>query len=110
MRVAQMVHPRQQRPAVGLAVRLHAADREAGELAPVVGALAADEARARTLAAQALPGERDLERGIDRLRAGVGEEHVAHAARRKRRYALREAERKRMADGERRRVVELGRL
>jgi hypothetical protein len=32
----------------------------------VIAALAADEARARALAARAMPGERDLERGVDR--------------------------------------------
>ena len=59
-----------------------AADRDAAEADAVIAALAADQPRARRPSPlRAVIGERDLERGVDRLRAGVGEEHVVEAAR-----------------------------
>ena len=57
-----------------------------------------------------LIGERDLQRGVDRLRAGIAEEHMIEIARRERRDAARQLERLRMRELERRRVVELGGL
>ena len=78
VRVRQVVHARQLR-AEELAVVDHAAHGDAAEAHAVVAALAADEARARALAAHAVVGERDLERGVHRLRARVGEEHVVEA-------------------------------
>ena len=63
-----------------LAVAGDAADGDAAEADAVIAALAADQALARALAADAVIGERDLERGIDRLRAGVGEEHMVEIA------------------------------
>ncbi len=64
-----------------LAVVDHAADGDAAEADAVVAALAADEAGARAFAAHAVVGERDLQRGVHRLRAGVGEEHVVEPVR-----------------------------
>ena len=87
-----------------------AADRNAAEADAVIAALAADQARARAFAADVVIGERDLERGVDRLRAGIAEEHVVEVARRQRRDAARQLERLGMGELERRRVVELGRL
>src|SRR5262249_17756547 len=46
-----------------------AADRDSAEADAVIAALAADQARARALAADIVIGKRDLERGVDRLRA-----------------------------------------
>ena len=48
----------------------------------VVAALAPDEAEAMPLAARAVIGERDLERGVDRFGARVGEEHPRQPRRR----------------------------
>ena len=87
-----------------------AADRDAAEADAVIAALAADQARARAFAAHIVIGERDLERGVDRLRAGIAEEHVVEIAGRQRGDAARELERLGMGELERRRVVELGRL
>src|SRR6202043_3051044 len=87
-----------------------AADRDAAEADPVIAALAADQAGAGALAAHIMVGERDLERGIDRLRAGIGEEHVVEIARRERRDAARQREGVGVGELERRRVVELRRL
>ena len=55
-------------------------------------------------------GERDLERGIDRLRAGIAEEHAVEIAGRQRRDAARQLERFRVGKLERRRVIEFGGL
>ena len=90
-----------------LAVADDAADRDAAEADAVIAALAADEARARALALRAVIGERDLERGVDRLRARVAEEHVVEVARRERGEPLGELEGLRMAHLEGRRVVHL---
>ncbi len=108
--MAQVVDVRQERPGVGLAVRRHAADRHPGDIDAVVGALAADEAGAGAFAAQAMVGKRDLERGVDRLRPRVGEEHPPHARGRDPRNALGETERQRMAERERGGEIELARL
>ena len=78
--VRQVIHAGQQ-AAEDLAVGDDAADRDAAEADAVIAALAADQPRARALAASAVVGERDLQRGIDRLGAGVGEEDVVEVAR-----------------------------
>ena len=78
--VADVIDAGQQR-AEQLAVADDAADRDAAEIDAVIAALAADQAEARALPDGALIGERDLERGLDRLRAGVGEEDVVDAGR-----------------------------
>jgi hypothetical protein len=74
--VRQVIHARQQVGRPNLAVRRDAADGDAAESHPMVAALTPDEARARSLATHALVGERDLQRGIHRLRSRIGEEHV----------------------------------
>ena len=79
--VRQVVDAGQQR-AEELAVVDDAADRDAAEADAVIAALAADEARALPLARHVPVGERDLERGVDRLGAGVAEEDVVEVARR----------------------------
>src|SRR5579883_3354280 len=81
MGVRQMIDTRQERSGPHLAVAGDAADRDAPESHAMVGALPADEPRARRLAPRPMIGERDLERGVDRLRAGVGEEHAIEARR-----------------------------
>ena len=93
-----------------LAVGDDAADRDAAEADAVIAALAADQPHARGVAAHVVIGERDLERGIDRLRAGIAEEHMIEIAGRQRRDAARQLEGLRMAELEGRRVVEFGRL
>src|SRR5262245_40998135 len=57
-----------------------AADRDAAEADAVIAALAPDQAGARALAAHVVIGERDLERGVDRLRAGIAKEHLIQGA------------------------------
>jgi hypothetical protein len=90
-----------------LAVVHHAADRDAAEAHAVVAALAADEARARALATDAVVGERDLERGVHRLGARVGEEHVVEPVGQPLDDLVRQLERSWVAHLERRRVVHL---
>ena len=89
-----------------LAVRRDAAHRDAAEAHAVVAALAADQARARAFAAHAVVGERDLQRRVDRLGAGVGEEHVIEALGRDLHQLIGECERARVRHLERRRVVQ----
>ena len=60
----------------GLAVPDHAGEGDAADVDAVVGALAGDEAQALALAAGAVVGHDHLQRGVDRLGAGVGEEDV----------------------------------
>ena len=93
VRVRQVIDARQHR-AEELAVVDHAADRDAAEADAVVAALAADQAGARAFAAHAVIGERDLERGVDRLGARVREEHVVEALRRDLGERVRELERR----------------
>ncbi len=93
-----------------LAVADDAADRDAAEADAVIAALAADQPHARGVAAHVVIGERDLERGVDRLRAGIAEEHVIEIAGRERGDAARQFERLGMRELEGRRVVEFGRL
>jgi len=73
--MAQVIDAGQQRTEV-LAVVDHAADRDAAEADAVVAALAPDQARTRSLPAHTMPGERDLERRVHGLRAGIREEHM----------------------------------
>jgi hypothetical protein len=63
-----MIDPGQERPEE-FAIVDNAADGNAAEADAVIAALPADQARARALATHVVVGERDLERGIDRLRA-----------------------------------------
>ena len=105
----QMIDAGEQR-AEQLAVVDDAADRDAAEADAVIAALAADQPHARGLAAHVVKRQRDLERGVDRLRAGIAEEHMIEIAGRQRGDAARQLERLRVRELERRRVVELGRL
>jgi len=47
----------------------------------VITTLTADQDGALSLAACAMVGERDLERGIDRFGAGIGKKHMIEIAR-----------------------------
>ena len=105
----QVIDAGQQR-AEEFAVVDDAADRDAAEADTVVAALAPDQAGAPAFAAHVVVGERDLERGVDRLRARIAEEHVIEIGGRKRGDAARELERLGMGKLEGRRIVELGRL
>ena len=107
--VRQMIDAAQ-RGAEHLAVRHDPAHRNAAEADAVIAALAPDQAHARGLAAHVVVGERDLERGVDRLRARIAEEHVIEIAGRERRDAARELERLRVRELERRRIIEFGGL
>ena len=104
-----MVDAGQQR-AEELAVVDHAADRNAAEADAVIAALAADQALARALPAHVVIGERDLERRVAGLGAGIAVEHVIEIARREIGQARRELERQRMGELEGRREIELRRL
>ena len=75
--VAQVVGARQGQE--GAAVVDQAAHRDAAEADPVIALLAADQPGALALAAGAVVGERDLQRRVHRLRAGVGEEDPVEA-------------------------------
>ena len=105
----QVVDTGEQR-AEEFAVVDNAADRNAAEADAVIAALAADQARARAFAAHIVVGERDLERGVDRLRARIAEKHPVEIGRRQRRDPARQLERLGMRKVERRRVVEFRRL
>src|SRR3954452_6602635 len=107
--VRQMVDSGQQR-AEQFPVVDDAADRNAAEADAVIAALATDQPGARALAAHVMIGEGDLERGVDRLRAGVAEEHVVEIARREGSDAARQFESFRMRELEGRRVIQFGRL
>ena len=100
-----MVDAGQQR-AEHLAVADDAADGGAAKADAVIAALAADQADAAALAVDLVIGERDLERGVGRLRAGIAEEHVVEACGRQFRDAAGEFEGLRDAELERRRIVE----
>ena len=105
----QMIDAGEQRAEL-LAVGNDAADRDAAEADAVIAALAADQPHPRRIVAHVMEGERDLERGVDRLRAGIAEEHVIEIARRERGDAARQLERLGVRKLEGRRVVEFGRL
>ena len=107
--VADMVDARQM-GRKRAAVVDHAADRHAAEADAVIAALAADQAGAGRLAGGAMIGERDLQRGIDRLGARVGEEDAVEALRRDLGEPLGEIERQGMAHLERWREVEVHQL
>src|ERR1019366_3181298 len=105
----QMIDAGEQR-AAQLAVPDDAADRDAAEADAVITALAANQPHARGVAAHIVKRQCDLERAVDRLRAGIAEEHMIEVAGGERGDAARQLERLGVRKLERRRVVELGRL
>ena len=105
----QMIDTGEQRAEL-FAVVDDAADRDAAEADAVIAALAADQPHPRCMAADAVIGERNLERGIDRLRAGIAKEHMIEIAGRQRSKARRQLEGLGMGKLKSRRIVELGRL
>ncbi len=96
VRVDQVIDAGNHRGGPHLAIRHHAADADAAEAHAVVAALAADQPRARGVAFHAVIRQRDLERGVDRLRARVGEEHVIEPRGRDAHHGVRELERRRV--------------
>jgi hypothetical protein len=109
VRVRQVVDAGQPR-AEPLAVVDHAADGNAAETDAVVAALATDQARARAFTTCTLVGERDLERGVDRLRPRVREEDVTQSVRQPVHDVVGELERGRVPHLEGRRVFHGGDL
>ena len=107
--VRQVVDAGQQRP-VRRAVGADSPHGHPAEADAVIGALAADQAGAARLSAPAMIGERDLQRGIDRLRPGVDEERMAQIAGQDRRQLGCQLEGGRMAHLEGGGVVELRNL
>ena len=101
----QMQYPRHQR-AERLAVAHHAAQRRAADIYAVIGALAGHEIASLPLVAGEVIGERDLHRRVDRLGAGVAEEHMIQARWRERGDAVGEGECGRVTAHEGRREVE----
>ena len=101
----QVQYPWQQR-AERLAVAHHAAEGRAADVHAVIGALAGHEIGSLPLIAGEVIGERDLHRRVDRLGAGVAEEHMIQALRGERGDAVGEGERTGMAAHEGRREVE----
>jgi hypothetical protein len=82
----------------------------AAEADPVIAAFAADQADALTLPPHVVVGERNFQRGVDRFRAGIAEEHVVEVAGREVCDPACQLERLGMGELERRRIVELGGL
>ena len=109
LRVAQMVHARQQGPKQ-LAVRRDSAHRNAAETHAVVALLSPDQAHPLPLAAHPMPGNRNLQRRIDRLRTGIGEEHTGYALRRDFSQPVGQFKGARIAHLKGRVVIQLGRL
>src|SRR5690606_27029872 len=91
-----MIDARQEAPEE-LAVVDHAADGRSAEAYAVIALLSSDESLARAFAAQAVIGDRDLERGVDGFGARVGEKDVIQVAGRNFSEALRQLERSGMA-------------
>ena len=77
-----VVHPRQQRRAVNLAVGRYAAHTHAAKAHAVIAALATNEHIAVALAACPVVSQRHLERCVGRLAAGVAKQHLVQVARR----------------------------
>ena len=102
--VADMIDAGQQ-AAVEHAVLDDAADGGAAEIGAVIAALAPDEAGLRALAPHIVIAERDLERGVGRFRARVGEEHVVEIAGREIDQPVGELEGGRVAELEGRRKI-----
>src|SRR5690242_9001084 len=75
----QVIDTGQQRPKE-FAIIDNAAHRNAAEAYAMIAAFAADEARARALAADIVERKRNLERRVDGLGAGIAEEHVIEIA------------------------------
>ncbi|MPM82164.1 hypothetical protein SDC9_129225 [bioreactor metagenome] len=92
-----------------LAVAHDAADRDTAVVHAVVALLAADQARLGALALGAPVGARHLERGVGRLRARSGEEHVVQAFGRQLLDLVGQRKRTGVAELEGGRVVELER-
>ena len=103
---AQVVHARQQRGAVDLAVGRNAAHAHAAEVDAVVAALAADEDVAVAFAARPVVGQRHLQGRVGRFRAGVAEQHLVQVAGRHGRDHLGGTEGLVVADAEGGRVVQ----
>ncbi|VCU71771.1 hypothetical protein PIGHUM_03861 [Pigmentiphaga humi] len=102
----QMVHPRHQVGAISLAVRPHPAHRHPAETHAVVAPLPSDEPHALSFSARAVIGQRDLQRGVDRLRPRIREKNAVQALRHDGRHPLRRLEGHRMPHLERRRVIQ----
>ena len=102
----QVADVRQQVIEVGVAIRRDTADRDPAESHAVVAAKPTHESRALVIAARLVIGDRDLERRIHRLGAGIGEEDVIQIARRQFGQLRRELKRERVPHVEARGVVE----
>src|SRR4051794_8793028 len=72
----------------------------------MIAALPPDQAGAGALAVELVVGQRDLQRGVGRLRAGIAEEYVVEAVRRQVGDAAGELESLWDAELERRRVIQ----
>src|SRR5581483_2919877 len=101
----QMIDARHQRAEL-LSVRAHAADGNSAEADAMIAALATDQSHARRLAAHVVVRERDLERGVYGLGAGVAEENVIEVGGRERGDSVRERERLRISELEWRNVID----
>src|SRR5262245_13459844 len=105
----QMVYTGEQRAEL-LAIVDNTANGDATEAYAVIPALPTDQAHARGVAANVVIGERNLERGVDGLGTGVAEKYVIEIGRGERSNPARKFKGLRMAELERRRVVQRGRL
>ena len=82
VRMRHVVDPRQHDIAESLAITRNAAHAHAAEIHAVIAAFATDETGAARITAGAVVGDRDLQCGVGRLGAGVGEENPVQARRR----------------------------
>ncbi len=93
-----------------VAVLDHAGQRRAPDIDAVIGALARHEAGAMAFAPCAVVGHRDLQRRVDGLRAGIGEEDVIDVLRQQSGQFAGKLEAPRVTELEWRRVVILQQL
>src|SRR2546429_3695350 len=80
VRMLKMIDRRQQ-IAECLSVCRYAADRNSAEIRAVIAAFAPDQPAPRTFAARTMIGQRNLERGIDRLGTGIRKKRIVEVGR-----------------------------
>ena len=105
MRVTDVIDAGQS-AAKGSAVVDEPADADPAKARAMIAALAPDQPGTRPLPPRPLDIERDFQRGIDRFRSAIGEEYPVEPFGHQRGHALRQFERQRMAQLERRRKLE----
>jgi hypothetical protein len=98
----------EQRPEIA-AMPADAADREPAKTHAVIALGAPDQLGTPAIAGQPVIAARDLDRGVDRLRSGIGEESMVEPGRRQLGQRPREGDRAGMRHAERRHEIEFAR-